>query len=321
MLYLITGDDQWSINRWIKSLAHQSNITVIQSADTLQQAINTVRTTGLIDLIRLIWFQIDRLAVTGKEASQLIQQFQSIKALDNILIIQLDAPLDQRTALGKWLMQQAIVKTFNLIPNWQERELISLATQLSQELGVNLRTNYLKQILRRVGNDPADIYGAIQKLQLYSYSHPINEDSIAALVPQTHIQTFELPKCLIHQQTEAALKLIRHLPQQHSMKVIYGVYSALNTWITVKSCWEGGIIDRTTVAKQAGIANPKQLYFIEKELQGISLGWLQQVQSEVLSSELAMKSATYTDPLVELVLRICTEIKPIRTVKKNERFY
>jgi DNA polymerase-3 subunit delta len=101
------------------------------------------------------------------------------------------------------------------------------------------------------------------------------------------------------------------------MKVIYGVHSALNTWIAVKLCWECGIKDQPAVAKQAGIANPKRLYFIEKELQELSLGWLQHVQSEVLASELAMKSTVSTDPLIDLILRICTEIKPHRIGSKD----
>jgi DNA polymerase III subunit delta len=317
MLYLFTGNDHWSIHRMVKALAQTSGVTHVQQINHLQQAINTARMSGLIDSIRLVWLQVNQLTVDTQAAKSTIQQLQTIQEADNILVIQLGSPPDQRTTLGKWLTQNATCKAFNLIPIWQEKDLLAISQQMAQELGANLKAEQLTQIIGRVGNDPADIYGAIEKLQLYALTYPVVDDVIAALVPQTYVQSFDLPKHLIHRQTEEALTIISHTPSQEAMKVIYGVYGALNTWIAVKLCWECGIHDQSIVAKQASIANPRRLYFIEKELQGISLRWLQHVQSEVLASELAMKSTASTDPLVDLVLRICTEIKPRRTGRQD----
>ncbi|HEY9618872.1 MAG TPA: hypothetical protein V6C78_00805 [Crinalium sp.] len=258
MLYLFTGNGRWSIHRAVKALAQTSGVAHVQQINNLQQAINTTRMGGLIDSIRLVWLQVNQLMVDSQDVKSIIQQLQWIQELPNILIIQLDSPPDQRTTLGKWLTQNATCKAFNLIPIWQEKELLAIAQQLAQELGTDLKADQLMQIVRRVGNDPSDIYGAIEKLQIYGLSYPVTDDDVMALVARTYVQSFELPKYLIHRQTEAALTIISHVPSQETMKVIYGIYSALNTWIAVKMCWECGIKDQSAITKQAGIANPKR---------------------------------------------------------------
>jgi DNA polymerase III delta subunit len=225
MLYLFTGNDRWSIHRAVKALAQTSGVTHVQQINHLQQAINTARMSGLIDPIRLVWLQINQLTVDSQAVKPTIQQLQTIQEATNILVIQLDSPPDQRTTLGKWLTQNATCKAFNLIPMWQEKDLLAISQQMAQELGANLKADQLTQIVRRVGNDPCDIYGAIEKLQLYALTYPVVDDVIAALVPQTYVQSFDLPKYLIHRQTEAALTIISRTSSQETMKAIYGTMS------------------------------------------------------------------------------------------------
>jgi len=75
-----------------------------------------------------------------------------------------------------------------------------------------------------------------------------------------------------------------------SLKIVATLVGQFRTWLWVKLLTEAKIKDPQTIAQQAEITNPKRIYFLQKEVAGISSAVLLVILRHLLTLEWDLKS-------------------------------
>ncbi|MFP4009644.1 MAG: DNA polymerase III subunit delta, partial [Spirulinaceae cyanobacterium] len=113
-------------------------------------------------------------------------------------------------------------------------------------------------------------------------------------------------------QTAVALGLVVELLNNNepALKIVATLVNQFRMWLIVRVWLDKGEKDDKTIASAADIGNPKRLYFIRKEIQGLSTAKLCQILPILLELEVALKKGA--DPYETLqtkAINICQIVK------------
>ena len=181
---------------------------------------------------------------------------------------------DKRLKSSKLIKQYAEVREYSPIPPWKTDELIKKVKQVAQEIGVKLTPAAVELLAESVGNNSRQLWNELEKLQLYGQqaNQPLDEKIIATLVNANAQNSLQLAQAIRQGNQGEALQLIDDLLSRNepALRFVATLVGQFRTWTIIQLKLEGGETDNKLIAKAADIPNPNRLYFLRKELRGVS---------------------------------------------------
>lgn len=316
-IYFYWGTDDFAIAQAVNALRQKVLDVAWESfnydkispeqADAVTQALNQAMTLPFGGGGRFIWLVDTSLGqkCSEEQLSELERSLPVLPDTSTLLLTSRNKP-DSRLKVTKLFQKYAQVKEFSPIPTWKTDQILKNVRQVAQEFGVQLTTPAIELLTEAVGNDTRQLYSELEKLQLYRQSdqQTLDENDVAAIVTTTTQNVFKLAATIRQGQTAEALEMVAELIRQNepALRIVASLVSQFRTWVWIKLMLESGERDETTIAQAADIGNPKRLYFLKQEVQGLSLNSLLQALPVLLELESSLKRGA--DDLVALQTKV-----------------
>ncbi len=171
---------------------------------------------------------------------------------------------------------------------------------------LNLKMNYeaIDLIVESIGNDSSLINTELQKLLLLSEAfnknldtnkpQEISKEIIKKVIHNNSTNALEIANFLIKGETILALNKIQSLLKngEPALRLITTLTGQSRGWVWVHLLDTQGSQDIKEIAKLAGIANPKRIFVIRKQIQDKSLEALLELMKKLLKIEASIKSGS-----------------------------
>jgi DNA polymerase III subunit delta len=319
--YLYWGEDSFAMEQAIKTLQAKDldphwvsfNFDKIlpESADAVVQGLNQAMTPPFGAGNRFVWL-VDT-SLTQRCAEDLLAELERtllvIPDTTTLLLTSLNKP-DGRLKSTKLLQKYAQIQEFLPIPPWKTDLIAQRVRQVAQTLGVKLTTDAIALVTEAVGNHTRQLYSELEKIRLWAGTEtkPLTAAAIAPLLTASNQNSLNLVAAIRQGQTATALELVAALLRQNepALRIVATLVGQFRQRLWIKLMLETGERDDQAIAKAAELNNPKQLYFLKKELAPLMLAQLQQTLPLLLELEFSLKrSADETAILQTKVIELC----------------
>ncbi len=196
-------------------------------------------------------------------------------------------------------------KSFNLPLPWDINGQQKLVENISHRLNLKIDSEAINLIVESIGNDSSLINTELQKLALLanaknknldtSKSQAITSEIVKELIKNNSTNALEISNFLLQGQRIIALNKIKSLLEQGepALRLIATLTGQSRGWLWVKVLDEQGNQDVKEIAKLAGIANPKRIFVIRKQIHNKSFETLLELMKKLLKIEASIKSGTH----------------------------
>ena len=210
-------------------------------------------------------------------------------------------------------------KNFSLPLPWDINGQRNLVKNIAERLNLKINHETIDLIVESIGNDSSLINTELQKLALLSEKNnnqlnknepkEITQALVKKLIPNNSTNALEIARLLITEEQTIALKKIKSLLEngEPALRLIATLTGQARGWLWVHLLDEQGKKDIKEIAKLAGIANPKRIFVIRKQIQGKSLEILLELMKKLLEIEASIKSGT--NPIDSFKDNLLTESK------------
>ena len=329
-IHLIWGDDYEACNREIEEVIQKVidpawksfNYSQIDGNDQKQnfRALEEVQSAplgsgGRVVLVRRSPF------CNGCSIELANKLQQTIKLIPNntYLILNNSNKPDKRLKTTK-LIEKSIQsnsfskeKSFLLPLPWDINGQRNLVKNILYKLNLKMNHEAIDLIVECIGNDSSLINTELQKLSLFSEAintnlttdkpREISKELVKKLIQNNSTNALEIANSLLKGEIIIALNKIQSLLKngEPALRLITTLTGQSRGWLWVHLLDSQGNKDVKEIAKLAGIANPKRIFVIRKQIQGKSLETLLELMKKLLKIEASIKSG----------------IKPIDSFKDN----
>jgi DNA polymerase-3 subunit delta len=284
-VYFYWGDDDYQISQAVKKLIdtyvdpmwRDFNYTKINATADLEvmNGLNQAVTSpfGMGD--RLTWLADTAIAQRCSESllAELERTFKCLPADSYLLFTSSNKP-DGRAKSTKLIQKYAKVQEFSLIPSWKIEAIAQLVKQAAAEIDLKLSSDAVDLLVDAIGNDTRRLTMELQKLQLshHGKNKPLTAKEIAPLVQATAHNSFQLANAIKSANTSQALGLVAELLRNNEVgiRISASLVTQIRTWLWIKLMQESGERDDKAIADAAEIGNPKRIYFLKQEVQGLN---------------------------------------------------
>lgn len=303
-IYLYWGEDDFAMQRSIAVLRSQSldpdwsdfNYTKLSpdQPDAVVQALNLAMTPPFGAGSRLVWLADTTLCQRCPE-ELLIELERTLPHLpeQTVLLLTMPNKPDGRLKSTKLLQKHADIVEFSVIPPWNTDQLAQQVRRAAQEVEVKLTSGAIQLLVESIGNHSRQLYTELEKLKLFAGTNrqPIDEAAVSQLVTSSTQSSFELAKAIIQADTGKALSLIRDLLGRNEapLRIVATLVTYFRTRLWIKLMQESGERDEREIARLAEVNNPKQVYFLQKEVRLIPLTALTQTLPILMELEFSLK--------------------------------
>ncbi len=220
---------------------------------------------------------------------------------------------DERLKSTKLLKQFATIKSFALIPWWDEKALVDAVKEAARQVGVKITQNAAYLLASSVGNDTRLLYNELEKIRLYSLdsNKPQDEDVVLSLVRNTTQNSLQLAEAIRKGDTASSLTLVSELlgASEPALKIVATLIGKFRTWLCVKMMIESGERNQQDIAAFCEVANPKRIYILQQEVKSLPLLRLISTLPLLLELEVSLKQGaaelpTFQTKVIELC-RLC----------------
>lgn len=306
-VYFFWGDDDFRLMQAVATLREQSldpawasfNYDKLASdqPDALMQALNQAVTPPFGMGQRFVWLPDTSLAQRCSE--DLLKELErTLPVIPESSVLLLTSPTkpDGRLKSTKLLQKHSEIREFSTIPPWKTEQLQKHIIQAAGEKGLTLTATAVDLLVDAVGSNTRQLMVELDKLALYQEDHtqPIDADTVSALVTVTTQNSLQLAIALREGNTAKALNLLADLIQQNEapLRIVAVLVNQFRTWLWVKLMTEQGIRDERAIAQAAEVNNPKRIFFLQKEVRGLSLNPLKKVLPLLLELEFSLKQGS-----------------------------
>lgn len=306
-IYIYWGEDDYAIERAVVTLRDRIldplwtsfNYTSFppEQSDAAIAALNQVMTPAFGAGGRLVWLMNTTLCQNCPEnvLAELARTLAVIPENSFLLLTSRNKP-DERLKSTKLFKQFATeFREFPLIPPWKTELLVQAVNQAAQTVGVKLTPQSAEVLAEAVGNDTRLLYNEIEKLRLYAIeqNRPIEVDTITRLVRNTSQNSLQLAAAIRVGDTSKALTILADLinAAEPELRIVATLVGQFRTWLWVKLMVESGERNPGAIAQAAEVANPKRIYFLQQEVQFISLRQLISCLPLLLELEVSLKQS------------------------------
>ena len=210
-------------------------------------------------------------------------------------------------------------KSFTLPLPWDINGQRNLVKQATQRLDLKINNEAIDLIVESIGSDSSLINTELQKLALLSEANnqmlntqepqEITEELVKKLIQNNSTNALEIASFLLKGERAIALHKIKYLLEnaEPALRLVSTLTGQSRGWLWVKLLDEQGNQDVKEIAKLAGIANPKRIFVIRKQIQGKSLKTLLELMKKLLRIEASIKSGS--NPIDAFKDNLLTESK------------
>ena len=284
-VYFYWGEDEFSLKQAVKQLQKRVldpqwqafNFEKIpgELEDASRQALTQALTPPFGAGDRLVWVVESTLGQHCSEAllEKLALTLPQIPPQCHLLFTSSKKP-DGRLKASKLLQAQSQVREFSLIPPWKSDELVAQIAAIAQDLNLQLTSPAALFLAEALGNNTRQIWNELEKLKLLtaSASQALAIEQIRPLINPSNQNSLQLAEALRQGDSVKALQLVADLlgRNEPALKIVATLVGQFRTWSLLKLALESGEKDEKVIASHADLANPKRLYFLRKELQGLT---------------------------------------------------
>ena len=210
-------------------------------------------------------------------------------------------------------------KSFTLPLPWDLNGQRKLVKNIANRLNIKMNDETIDLIIESIGNDSSLINTELQKIALLSESknktlrkaepQEINQELVKKLIQSNSTNALEIANYLLKGERAIALSKIKSLIEsgEPALRLIATLTGQSRGWIWVNLLDLQGNQDVKEIAKIAGIANPKRIFVIRKQIQGKSLETLLGFMKKLLKIEASIKSGK--NPIDSFKDNLLTESK------------
>jgi DNA polymerase-3 subunit delta len=319
-VYFYWGDDDYQISQAVKKLIdthidpmwRDFNYAKINATGDLEvmDGLNQSVTSPFGMGSRLTWLADTAIAQRCAESllAELERTFNHLPVDSYILFTSSNKP-DGRAKSTKLLQKYAQILEFSLIPPWKTDAIAQLVKQAAAEIDLKIASDGIDLLVDAIGNDTRRLTMELQKLQLSHYGkpNPLTAKEIAPLVQVSAHNSLQLASAIRSANTSQALSLIAELLRNNEvgLRICATLVGQFRTWLWIKLMQESGERDDKAIADAAEIGNPKRVYFLKQEVQGLNSQKLMRSLSILLRLEADLKhgkdeTATLQTAIIEL---------------------
>ena len=192
--------------------------------------------------------------------------------------------------------------SFNLPLPWDTNGQRNLVKSIADRLNLEINLETIDLIIESIGNDSSLINTELQKLELLleSTTGELNSNKpkkipielVKKLIHNNSTNAIEISNYLLKGERGIALSKIKNLLEngEPALRLISTLTGQARGWIWVNLLDSKGDQGFKDIAKLAGIANPKRIFVIRKQIQGKSLETLLGLMKKLLKIEASIKS-------------------------------
>ncbi|WP_026082532.1 DNA polymerase III subunit delta [Mastigocladopsis repens] len=320
-VYFYWGEDDFAIEKAVALMRHRLvdplwtsfNYTVLppDQPDAPIQALNQVMTPPFGGGGRLVWLANTTLCqqCSDNVLSELVRTLPVIPENSFLLLTSTNKP-DERLKSTKLLKKFAEFNEFSLIPPWKTELLVQSVGQAAQTVGVKLTESSVEMLASAIGNDTRLLYNELEKLRLYAEgsNQPLDTQAIAQLVRNTTQNSLQLAAAIRTGDTARALAILTDMINacEPPLRIVATLIGQFRIWLWVKLMIENGERNPQVIAKAAEIGNPNRIYFLQKEVQFVSIQQLIASLPILLDLEVSLKQgASEMSALQTKVIELC----------------
>jgi DNA polymerase-3 subunit delta len=304
-IYVYWGEDDFALEKAVTLLRDRIldplwisfNYTCFppEQSDAVIAALNQAMTPPFGAGGRLVW--LNNTTVCQQCPDHLLAELTrtlSVIPENSILLLTSRSKPDERLKSTKLFKQLATeYREFPLIPPWKTELLIQAVNQVAQTVGVRLTAKAAEVLAEAVGNDTRLLYNEIEKLRLYAEggNQPIEVDTVTLLVRNNTQNSLQLAAAIRTGDTAKALTVLADLinAAEPGLRIVATLIGQFRTWLWVKLMMESGERNSQAIAQAAEVGNPKRIYFLQQEVQSLSLRQLLSCLPLLLELEFSLK--------------------------------
>jgi DNA polymerase-3 subunit delta len=318
-IHLLWGDDEAARHRATEALVEQLvdpawsaiNLSRLDGNDAGQaaQALEEARTPPFGSGARVVVLQ--RSPFCNQCPAELAEQLDSNLDLippDCHLLLVNPAKPDGRLRTTKALQKLvkagvATEKSFQLPAVWDGAGQLELMHRTAAELGLKLEPAAAEALAEAIGSDSARLASELEKLSLFAGSGdgsgtpargtpaPITLAAVQALVGGQSTNALAVGDALLAGRPADAIALVDALlaANEPALRIVAALTSQIRGWLWVALLDQKGEQDVNTIAKAAGIGNPKRIYVMRKQIRGKRSASFLRLLSQLLDVEAALK--------------------------------
>jgi len=335
-IHLIWGDDYEASNRAIEEKIQtiidpawkSFNYSQIDGNDPKQniRALEEIQSAPLGNGGRVVLVRRSPFCnVCSVELASKLEQAIKLIPENTHLILQNSNKPDKRLKTTK-LIQKNIEsipfseeKGFTLPLPWDINGQRLLVTNIAHRLNLRMNSETVDLIVESIGNDSSLINTELQKIALLSEANnsqinkkeplEITQEIVKKLIQNHSTNAIEISNHLLKGERGLALNKIKSLLEngEPALRLIATLTGQSRGWLWVNVIEGEGKQDVKEIAKLAGIANPKRIFVIRKQIQGISMETLLELMKKLLKIEAEVKSGT--NPVDSFKDNLLTESK------------
>ena len=330
-LYLFWGDDDFALTKAVTALKDKS-----LNADWASfnfERINAEQPEGALAALtqamtppfgmgkRFIWLvEPPFLQQASDSVTQELERTLPQLLDSSVVVITGKKKPNGRLKSTKLLQKHAEVKEFSAIPPWKTDQITDKVRQAAKEVGVRLTRASGEFLVEAVGNNTRQLYNELEKLRLFgngtvndgqTEAEPLDLETVAGLITTSTQSSLQLASAIRMGDTGKALELVADLlgRNEPALRIVATLVGQFRTWLWVRVMTEAGERDEKAIAQAAGIGNPKRIYFLRQEINGLSQPQLLQAMPVLLNLESEIKigrnpEATLQTKVIELC-QIC----------------
>ncbi len=228
------------------------------------------------------------------------------------LVFTSDSKPDGRIKSTKLLQKHATIQEFSPIPPWKADQLAQQVRDVAGVLGVKLDRGAVDYMVEAVGNNTRQLHSELEKIRLYAASlgtiGPLSAITIAPLVTATSQNTLKLFAAIRQGKTAEALDMLADLVRQNEPSPVIArtLVGQFRQYLWVKLMIESGERDDSAIAAAAEIKNPKQLYFLRKDIAPMSLVALRKTLPLLMELEYQLKRTSDETSVLQIkTIELC----------------
>ncbi|WP_320663647.1 DNA polymerase III subunit delta [Prochlorococcus sp. MIT 1223] len=319
-IHLIWGDDSGSRTRAIEKLItnivdpawHTMNISRLNGNDIEQanKALEDARVPPFGNGCRVVLVQ--KSPFCNGCQTELAQKFEEvinvIPESTHLLLIH-DLKPDGRlktTKILKKLIQsnKAHEKSFNLPAIWDSEGQKQLVRITAKDLGMKIEEEAIISLVEAIGNDSSRLISELEKISLLQESkekgirkeknNKISLETVNESIEGITTNSFQVGESLLKQNVGEALIRINALliSGEPALRLLASLTTQIRGWLWVSLLEKNNHKDVAFIAKTAGIANPKRIYVIRKQIQGKESGLFLNLLNCLLEIEISLKKGS-----------------------------
>jgi DNA polymerase III subunit delta len=298
------------------------NLTRLDGSDPAQasQALEEARTPPLGSGARVVLLQRSPFCnqCPTELADQLEASLELIPTSCHLLLVNSGKP-DGRLRTTKTLQKlakatpstspshanagQVFERSFALPAIWDGAGQVDLVQRTARELGLALEPAAAEALAEAIGSDSARLASELEKLSLFvaqpaTAAHsgqpttaPITLAAVQALVGGQSTSALAVGDALLAGRPADAIALVDALlaANEPGLRIVAALTSQIRGWLWVSLLDQQGETDVATIAKAAGIGNPKRIYVMRKQIRGQRANRFLGLLGQLLNVEAALK--------------------------------